>query len=131
MQEHFDPGLLEAAVVTCQQEYYKGVFLKAASLLRSLICDHPFLDGNKRTAVIAVAVFLDLNGWELHVPKEELVRFSLRIAKGFERDLYRIKSWLKKRSRRAKGESGGGWAERLLRAAKNIEQSRLVELVRR
>lgn len=130
MQEHFDPGLLEAAVVTCQQEYYKGVFLKAAALLRSLICDHPFLDGNKRTAVIAVAAFLELNGWEFAASQHEVVRFALRIAKGWERDLRRIKSWLRKRCRRLRGPGGTG-LEVVLDKGRKVDRNLLTSMVKR
>lgn len=130
LQGYVDVGLLESAVVTCQQEYYKGVFMKAAALLRSLICDHPFLDGNKRTAIIAVAVFLDLNGWEFTAPRDEVVRFSLRIARGWERNLYRIKGWLRKRCSRLKDSGRPSPFELLLDALRNVDKSRLVSLVR-
>lgn len=44
------------------KELYPDVFLKAAALLDSLINNHPFVDGNKRTGITAAALFLQANG---------------------------------------------------------------------
>jgi death-on-curing protein len=57
-----DFGLLESAVLRPQQtvagqDAYPDIHAKAAALMHSLIRNHPFVDGNKRTAVLAVAVF--------------------------------------------------------------------------
>ncbi|MFC9326264.1 type II toxin-antitoxin system death-on-curing family toxin [Kitasatospora sp. NPDC057015] len=46
-------------------EAYPGLFEKAAALLHSLAINHPFVDGNKRTAWMSTVVFLDLNGAEM------------------------------------------------------------------
>ncbi|WP_354640760.1 type II toxin-antitoxin system death-on-curing family toxin [Kitasatospora camelliae] len=46
-------------------EAYPGLFEKAAALLHSLASNHPFVDGNKRTAWMAAVVFLDLNGVDM------------------------------------------------------------------
>ena len=47
-----DLGALEAAVFRPQTGYYEDRIAEAAALLESLIQNHPFLDGNKRTAVV-------------------------------------------------------------------------------
>jgi len=69
-----DPGLLESAVARPQasfdgEDLYPALWLKAAALLHSLVKSHPFVDGNKCTAVTAT----DLGGddqrghiWRLH-----------------------------------------------------------------
>lgn len=44
------------------KELYPDVFLKEAALLDSLINNHPFVDGNKRTGITAAALFLQANG---------------------------------------------------------------------
>jgi len=44
------------------KELYPDVFLKAAALLDSLINNHPFVDGNRRTGITAAALFLQANG---------------------------------------------------------------------
>ncbi|MGF1618639.1 MAG: type II toxin-antitoxin system death-on-curing family toxin [Acidimicrobiia bacterium] len=60
-----DLGALEAAVFRPQTGYYDDPIAEAAALLESLIQNHPFLDGNKRTAVAAADVHLRMNGLEL------------------------------------------------------------------
>ncbi len=55
---------------------------KAAALLGSLILNHPFVDGNKRTAVAAAALFLRGNGLRLASPPSEVETFALAAAGG-------------------------------------------------
>ena len=64
-----DEGLLASAVFAPQSSFggkspYKDVIEIAAAYLFSLCCNHPFVDGNKRTAMTAAIVFLRLNGFE-------------------------------------------------------------------
>jgi death-on-curing protein len=58
-----DHGLLDAAIARPRTGYYLDVIEEAAALWESLSQNHPFLDGNKRTAVTATAVFLRINGF--------------------------------------------------------------------
>lgn len=57
-----DWGALESAVMRPQMGYYDGLLDEAAAMLESLAMNHPFVDGNKRTAVGATDAFLGLNG---------------------------------------------------------------------
>ena len=57
-----DPGRLEAAVLRPQSGYYPDLIAEAAALWESLSQNHPFIDGNKRTAFAAVYTFLAING---------------------------------------------------------------------
>ena len=57
-----DPGLLEAALFRPQTEHYPSLIDEAAALWESLSQNHPFVDGNKRTAFAATYVFLLING---------------------------------------------------------------------
>nr|WP_212763524.1 type II toxin-antitoxin system death-on-curing family toxin [Gordonia araii] len=62
-----DEGLLQSAVARPQSsafglDAYPNLWDKAAALMQSLATNHPFVDGNKRTAWAAVFVFLDMNG---------------------------------------------------------------------
>ncbi len=57
-----DWGALESAVMRPQMGYYEGLLDEAAAMLESLAMNHPFVDGNKRTAVGATDAFLGLNG---------------------------------------------------------------------
>jgi death-on-curing protein len=80
-----DLGLLESAVARPQatfdgMELYTTLFMKAAALLDSLINNHPFVDGNKRTGIAAAALLLRINGYHLTVTNPELERFTLQVA---------------------------------------------------
>ena len=60
-----DPGQLEAALYRPQTGYYAEVLEEAAALWENLGQNHPFVDGNKRTAFAATVTFLTINGIEL------------------------------------------------------------------
>ncbi len=62
-----DNGLLESAVFRPQIGYYNNIQEEAAALMESLTNNHPFLDGNKRTAFASVHTFLQVNGYDLQV----------------------------------------------------------------
>jgi len=57
-----DPGLLEAALFRPQTGYYADLIAEAAALWESLAQNHPFIDGNKRTAFGVTFTFLAING---------------------------------------------------------------------
>ena len=58
-----DAGALESAIMRPQIGYYDSIIEEAAALLESLAMNHPFVDGNKRTAFAATEVFLRINGY--------------------------------------------------------------------
>ena len=66
------------------EDLYRTIEEKAEQLCNSLIRNHPFLDGNKRIGILAMLVFLDLNGKKLDITNEEIVSLGLGIAKGNE-----------------------------------------------
>lgn len=82
-----DLGALQAAAARPQAtfdgvELYPDLFAKASALFESLIRNHPFIDGNKRTAVAAAALLLLRNGYRLTSGQEELYAFTMRMATG-------------------------------------------------
>jgi len=77
---------------------YPTLFDKGAVLLRSLILNHPFIDGNKRMGVACAAVFLDINGQILAATQSELVDLALEVAMGRKKDVDSIAEWLRDRS---------------------------------
>jgi death on curing protein len=89
-----DLGLLESALGQCRmafggQETYPSLAEKAAALCFSIVRNHPFVDGNKRTGHAAMEVFLVLNGYQLLVEIDEAERTILRLASGdIERDQF-------------------------------------------
>jgi death-on-curing protein len=79
-----DIGLLESAVARPQAsafgaDAYPDLASKAAALLHSLVLNHAFVDGNKRTAVLATLVFLNLNGYAVRWNQQEALDFVLRL----------------------------------------------------
>lgn len=82
-----DLGALESAVAQPRMtfgggELYPTVVEKAASLGFSLIQNHPFVDGNKRTAHAAMETFLVLNGYEIRATVGEQESVILQVASG-------------------------------------------------
>jgi len=81
-----DYGLLESALARPQatvfgDDAYPPIHEKAAALLQSLATNHALVDGNKRTAFVATALFYELNGH--HVPggaEDELFRLVIAVA---------------------------------------------------
>jgi death-on-curing protein len=72
-----DQGLLESAVMRPQTGYYADVIEEAAALLESLVQNHPFHDGNKRTAFIVTDAFLKANGFRIQVHGAKAEKFFL------------------------------------------------------
>jgi death-on-curing protein len=82
-----DVGLLESAVAQPQAsfggEYVHGdIFEMAAAYLLHIVNNHAFVDGNKRTGLLAALVFLDTNGVSLPEESELLYELTMGVAEG-------------------------------------------------
>ncbi|MFB7448606.1 type II toxin-antitoxin system death-on-curing family toxin [Streptomyces sp. NPDC056194] len=82
-----DAGLLESAVhrpsaAMFGEEAYPDLLHKAAALLQSLAINHPFLDGNKRTAWLSCVTFLAMNGVQLRPDIDAAERLVIAVATG-------------------------------------------------
>lgn len=80
-----DDGLFESAVMRPQQLAHYGspdVADLAAAHGYGLARNHPFIDGNKRTAFVAVELFLAINGWTLVADDAACVLTMLAVASG-------------------------------------------------
>jgi death-on-curing protein len=82
-----DFGLVDAAAQRPMQsafgqDAYPGIHEKAAALFHSLVKNHAFIDGNKRTAVVALGIFYLLNGWKLVAEQGQIVDLALGVAEG-------------------------------------------------
>jgi death on curing protein len=80
-------GLLESALAMPEASFggeflHVGLYEMAAAYLFHLAKNHPFLDGNKRTALMAALAFLERNGVEVDAPEEPLVQLVLNVAEG-------------------------------------------------
>jgi len=85
-----DRGLLESAVgrpyqTVFAQDAYPAVTDKAVALFHSLVSNHPFHDGNKRTAVTALQHFLLANGFFAGLSNDEAYELAKRTASYRER----------------------------------------------
>lgn len=80
-------------------DLYHSVYEKGAAMLHSLIQNHPFVDGNKRSAIAATARFFHLNGYELRLPIEETIQFTLK-TQNKKTDFEEITYWLRKHAER-------------------------------
>jgi death on curing protein len=82
-----DRGLLESAVAQ-PMATFGGEFLHedlpamASAYMFHIVKNHPFLDGNKRTGLLAALTFLDLNGLPIDRPSTELYEVTLAVAEG-------------------------------------------------
>jgi death on curing protein len=93
-----DENLLSASLARPQNLYTYGttptIYDLAAAYGYGLAKNHPFLDGNKRTAFIVMATFLLLNGYQLNAPEMEVVLVMERLAEGQDTQ-ESIAEWLK------------------------------------
>lgn len=79
------------------QLLYRTPFARAAALAEGLALNHGFVDGNKRTALYAMAFWLEREGYRLETADEELVDLALKIARD-EVDIETVATWLEERS---------------------------------
>ncbi len=81
-----DAGLLQSALARARNLYsYEGateVARLAAAYGFGIARNHPFLDGNKRTAFMAIGLFLLKNGYALNVDEAEATRTMFALASG-------------------------------------------------
>jgi death on curing protein len=77
-----------------------SIFELAATLCVGIAKNHPFLDGNKRTALLATRAFLFLNGYMLEPAEQDEVETIVAVAEG-KLNQAEVAAWLKTNSARA------------------------------
>ena len=92
-------GLLESAISTAFQSFggcdlYPTVYEKAAQLCRGIAKNHPFIDGNKRTALHCMFIYLKANGYIINATLEEKKFLIIDIASG-EKSYEDVVNWLR------------------------------------
>ncbi|MCM1299707.1 MAG: type II toxin-antitoxin system death-on-curing family toxin [Firmicutes bacterium] len=75
------------------KEMYPSLLSKAAALCRSIISNHPFVDGNKRIGIHVMLIFLELNGIQSEYTQKELIDLGLGVASG-DFNVNDILNWL-------------------------------------
>lgn len=111
---------------------YPTVETAAAALLHSLVQNHPFHNGNKRSALVSMLVFLDRHGLVLESSQDELFKFMIRVAAHdlldsaysydmkADREVSAIASWVSKRSRTIRREDRAVTWRELSRLLRNL-----------
>jgi len=97
-----DPGLLESALARPLNLFAYGepsLPRLAASYAFGIARNHPFVDGNKRTAAVAAELFLGLNALDLTANDVDLVRTFLALAAG-EMSEEELAAWIERNSRK-------------------------------
>lgn len=82
-----DRNLLDSAIAQPQASFgghyvHDGLFAMAAAYLFHIVSNHPFVDGNKRTGLLAALVFLDINGTTIEQSSDELYELTMSVANG-------------------------------------------------
>ena len=111
-----DVGLLELALARPQatfggEDLYPDLWSKVAALTHSLVQNHHFVDGNKRTALAATGIFLQLNDHTLSASNDEVLAFTRQVTVG-GMELQEMAAWLKAYSQPSGGmlpDRGGNW----------------------
>ena len=91
-----DLGLLESSLARPRSGYYSSISEQAAALLQSLAGNHAFVDGNKRMAFAATAVFLRMNGYKLAVDADAAERFLIDDVINGHAEVAVISDWLER-----------------------------------
>lgn len=100
-----DLDLLQSAIARPQATFdgadlYVGLPAKAAALMLSIVGNHPFVDGNKRTGIAAAALFLLRNGYTLDASNADVDAFTMAVAEA-RLSFDEIARWLAGHSRPA------------------------------
>ena len=90
-----DPGLVEAALFRPQTGYYPTLIDEAAALWESLSQNHPFVDGNKRTAFASTYVFLATNRLDITATDDETQNFVLGLYNASSAVFENLRVWLR------------------------------------
>jgi death-on-curing protein len=90
-----DANGLDSAVHPPRSGYYADAIEEAAALFEGLSQNHPFIDGNKRTAITAAAVFLRLNGYKLLFDDTEAYEWLISLYEGHRVTKSELDKWLR------------------------------------
>jgi death-on-curing protein len=97
-----DRGLLQSAIERPfsgfgETEFYKTPEERAAAVLESIVKNHPFVDGNKRTGYVLMRLILMQYGKDVNATQDEKYDFVISIASGLT-DFNEIVAWIRTHS---------------------------------
>ena len=95
-----DENLLASAVNAPFQTFmgndlYPSIYDKAAQLCYGIANNHPFTDGNKRTALHSMYVYLIINGYDIIAPQQDVENLIINVAAGRMHNT-ELSKWLQK-----------------------------------
>jgi death-on-curing protein len=93
-------SLAQASMTAFGQYLHEDIAHMAAAYLFHFAANQGFADGNKRTAVIAAATFLGINGYEMTATEDELYDATMEVANG-RWDKAMVADWIRDRLRPA------------------------------
>jgi death-on-curing protein len=98
-----DLGLIESAIARPKatfggEDLYPTILEKAAAFFHSLLFNHAFFDGNKRTAIASCVFFLESNRYVMTATQSELSNFPVRV-ENEHLSIEQIASWLEQNSK--------------------------------
>jgi death on curing protein len=96
-----DKGSLNSAInrpfaTFDKQELYPEPIDKAAAILESIVSNHPFIDGNKRTGYVLARLLLLKSGFDIEATQDEKYEMVIAVSKG-EWKYERIRDWMTER----------------------------------
>lgn len=98
-----DFGLIDAALNRPQIGYYTDLIEEAAALWESLSQNHPFVDGNKRTAFAVTDVFLRMNGYRIDVDPINAYQAIIALYESGSFNFTQLEGWLRCHVRQVEG----------------------------
>jgi death on curing protein len=98
-----DHGLLISALYRPQTGYYADLIEEAAALWESMAQNHPFIDGNKRTAFASTYTFLAINGARLTAEAQEIGDFIAGLYEADQFTFEKLVPWLRAHIKRDAG----------------------------
>ena len=90
-----DMGLIESALYRPQSGYYETFSEQAAALLQSFCMNHPFVDGNKRVALLVTVYFIRINGFSSKASNMDFKSFILNDVIQNKMEIKEIAAWIK------------------------------------
>jgi len=91
-----DPGALEAALFRPQTSYYSDLVEEAAALWESMAQNHPFVDGNERTAFAVTDTFLRINGMVINASPDDAAEFVYSLYETRTFNITELETWLRR-----------------------------------
>ena len=92
--------LIESALARPYSGYHRPISRKAAAVLHSVVGNHGFVDGNKRTAWLLVEILIDRSGYRLNIPDDERIDDLVVDVAAGQMEFDQLIAWFKDRLER-------------------------------